>query len=135
MKLHFFVVIVLSLAAPQATLLGVIVPAELTLTVGEGTLLKSSSEASEWTSIDPAVAVVYRNGFVVALKPGQAVVRAGAGAGGDVCRVRVITGDEAVVPLSKIQQFKDNREFVVNGRKCVGSELNGKVLGEKRDNR
>src|SRR5687768_7361548 len=114
-------------------------PAEVKLAVGEGRLLKSlaaspglaSGATTEWRSSDPSVANVYKNGFVVALKPGQATVRLG----NDVCRVRVITGDEKIVPLSSIQQFKDNREFVVNGRKCVGSELNGKVLGEKRDNR
>ena len=121
-----------------ATARGAIEPAELKLAVGEGRLLKSSATtaaaAAQWSSTDPAVAAVYKNGFVVALKPGQATVRAGAG-GNDVCRVHVITGDEKIVPLSSIQQFKDNREFVTNGRKCVGSELNGKVLGEKRENR
>jgi hypothetical protein len=47
--------------------------------------------------------------------------------------VHVTSDDESIKPLSSIQQFKDNREFVAaDGRKCVGSELNGKVLGEKR---
>jgi hypothetical protein len=122
-----------------AALHAAIEPAELKLAVGEGRLLKStatppglaSGATKEWTSSEPSVAVVYSNGFVVALKPGPATIRLG----NDVCRVRVISGDEKIVPLSSIQQFKENREFVANGRKCVGSELNGKVLGEKRPNR
>ena len=118
-------------ATTQAPAFAAIEPAELKLAVGEGKLLKSSSAASPWTSTDPAVAAVYSNGFVVALKPGPAAI----GNGKDVCRVRVIADDESIRPLSSIQQFKDNREIVVKGRKCVGSELNGKVLGEERDNR
>ncbi|MEA2736378.1 MAG: hypothetical protein QOE14_2829, partial [Humisphaera sp.] len=112
-------------------------PAELKLAVGQGKKLTtdasgaSSSAAIKWTSTEPAVAIVYPNGFVIALKPGQAAIRAGA----DVCRVRVVADDETIVPLSAIQQFKDNREFTVKGRKSVGCELNGKVLGEKRPNR
>jgi hypothetical protein len=125
-------------AAPPPTEIGAepaAAPGELKLAVGEGKLLKFARGVPvEWQSSAPATAAVYANGFVVALKPGQAVIRAGAGA--DVARVRVVNGDETIIPLSKIQQFKDNREFVAaNGRKCVGSELNGKVLGEKRPNR
>ena len=108
---------------------------ELKLAVGEGKQLKLAANVpAEWESSMPAVAAVYANGFVVALKPGQAVIRGGPGA--DVARVHVISGDETLVPLAKIQQFKDNREFVAaDGRKCIGSELNGKVAGEKRPNR
>ena len=125
-------------AAPPPTELGAEpapTPGELKLAVGEGKLLKiPSGVPAEWESTAPAIATVYANGFVVALKPGQAVIRAGAGV--DVVRVRVVTADEAMIPLAKIQQFKDNREFVAaDGRKCVGSELNGKVAGEKRPNR
>jgi hypothetical protein len=108
---------------------------EMKLAVGEGKQLKFAANVPvEWESSVPAVAAVYANGFVIALKPGQAVIRAAAGA--DVARVRVVTGDETMQSLAKIQQFKDNREFVAaDGRKCVGSELNGKVAGEKRPNR
>ena len=107
---------------------------ELKLAVGEGKQLKFAANVPvEWESSMPAVAAVYANGFVIALRPGQAVI---CGSGADVARVRVVNGDETLIPLSKIQQFKDNREFVAaDGRKCVGSELNGKVAGEKRPNR
>jgi hypothetical protein len=108
-------------------------PNELKLAVGEGTKLKATGDAtSAWTSSDPAVATVYSNGIVVALKPGTASIKIG----NDVCRVQVTNEDTRIRPLSSIQQFKDNREFVAaDGRKCVGSGLNGKVLGEKRANR
>ena len=107
---------------------------EVRLAVGEGKMLKLGANLpAEWESSMPAVATVYANGFVVGLKPGQAVIR---GSGADVARVNVMGGNDALVPLAKIQQFKDNREFVAaDGRKCVGSELNGKVAGEKRANR
>src|SRR4051812_32778777 len=32
---------------------------------------------------------------------------------------------EKLVDPATLQQFDDNRVFVINGRKCVGSELNG----------
>ena len=130
------VAIVLSCASVAAA--ASIDPAALKLAVGEGKKLRSTSAPAPWTSSDPFVAAVYSNGFVVALKPGEASIRAGGGGGGngnDACRVRVLNPDEAVIPLAAIKQYKDNREFNASGRKCIGSELNGKVLGEKRGNR
>src|SRR4051812_36949623 len=41
---------------------------------------------------------------------------------------------EALVDPSTLKQFDDNRVFVVNGRKCVGSELNGQ-RNEDKDER
>src|SRR5829696_6281785 len=115
MKLRSFALILLLATACTAA---AVEPAELKLTVGEGQKLKvDGASAPQWVCTDPAVAAVYANGFVVALKPGQAAVKLGD----DVCRVRVTTEDDRVRPLSSIQQFKDNREFVANGRKCVGS--------------
>src|SRR5215212_6871148 len=71
-------------AAPPPTEIGAeptAAPGELKLGVGEGKLLKFGSGVPvEWESSAPATAAVYANGFVVALKPGQAVIRAGAGA-------------------------------------------------------
>jgi hypothetical protein len=83
--------------------------------------------------VQPAVANVYANGFVLALKPGEAVIR---GSGANVARVHVVSGDEDHYSALKNPAVQANREFVAAvGRKCVGSELNGKVLGEERPNR
>jgi len=90
--------------------------------------------AVRWSSTDQKVAQVYQNGYVVALHPGKAMIKALAETGGAeaMCVVTVIEPDEPLVDPATLQQYDDNRVFHVNGGKCVGSELNGqRAVGEE----
>jgi len=80
-----------------------------------------------WESSAPQIAQVFQNGFVVGLKPGQAQVRARK-AGTDEaaeCLVTVEDARQSLVDPATLKQYPDNRKFMVSGRKCYGSELNG----------
>jgi hypothetical protein len=117
-------------------------PRELRLTVGEGHWLTHRAGAeqqmsSRWSSSNAGVAAVYSNGFVIGLTPGATVVRlmTPGTRPAAVYRVEVVAGTDAASTLSSIQEFEDDREFVVKGRRCVGSELNGRMRGAKHENR
>ena len=103
-------------------------PSKLTtLDVGDATKLNVAGANLE--SSDPKVAAVYANGFIVALKPGQAIVRAGTDV---ICRVKVIDGQERMVNPATLEQYPDNRKFKVGDRKCVGTVLNGHMVGNEQ---
>src|SRR2546423_1692387 len=99
-------------------------PSQVSLEVGGAAKLQlSGGNAGEprWTSSDPRIVEVFSNGYVIGLRAGSARVDA-AGAHGDV----TITQPRiALVDPSTLKQYPDNRVFEIDGRKCVGSELNG----------
>jgi hypothetical protein len=114
-------------------------PASLQLAIGEGQRLETAGAAAgvvRWESSEPNVVIAFQNGIVVGLRPGSAIVRAmDAGGNKGDCEVKVVANEQKTVPIASIKQFPDNREFVAKDRKCIGSELNGKVLGKRRPNR
>jgi hypothetical protein len=107
---------------------GVLAGEKFDLGIGEARRLTAPAAAA-WASSDPAVATVYANGFVVGLKEGRTIVSPGD------WQVRVIPPPKEAGNATSLKQFPDDRQFLVDGRKCFGSELNGKMTGEKLDNR
>ena len=96
-----------------------------------------------FTSSNPKIALAYPNGYIIALAPGNATITvragagagsgAGAGAGGSAtCTVHVTTDDEDLIDPSTLQQYPDNRVFTVGERKCVGTILNGHMVGNEQ---
>jgi hypothetical protein len=85
-----------------------------------------SKPSDVWSSSNPAVAEVFSNGFVIALRKGQANITVQRSGERPVeCAVSVHHEQPAMLDPQKLEQYEDNRVFRVNGRKCVGSELNG----------
>jgi hypothetical protein len=100
------------------------------LTVEVGRIARLSpgraGDDAEWTSSERSVAEVYDNGLVVALRPGTAWIRAVQPGGPPAqCIVNVVGFDRFMMNPVGLRQYPDDRRFEVNGRKCVGSELNG----------
>jgi hypothetical protein len=105
---------------------------ELRLALGEAIRLKPVGGSGEALgSSEPSVAAVYSNGMIVALQPGEAQVHSGS----EISIVRVVSSTESFTPLPHITQFEDHRELDIRGRRCVGTELNGRILGDKQGNR
>ena len=100
----------------------------LALDVGEAEQLHASgtTDGATWASSDPAVAQVYANGFVLALKQGATkVALARPGEPPAVCQVSVVPSRRPIVNPATLKQYPDDRRFEVDGRRCYGSELNG----------
>jgi hypothetical protein len=99
----------------------------MSLEVGAATRLEpakgiGAAAAGSWSSSDPHVAQVFQNGYVVALRPGAARVRAGE----RQWNVNVAAPPpQQLVDPKTLRQYDDNRHFDVDGRRCYGSELNG----------
>ena len=102
------------------------------LDIGEAKKLTTITATGAWTSSDDSIAKVYGEGWVVALKLGDATI---ARNGKLVAKIQVIDSADKVIQPATLKQFPDNRVFTVNGRKCVGTELNGKMEGKSLDNR
>ncbi len=98
------------------------------LGVGEAKKLKSAGR--DWSSSDKSIATVYKNGWVIALKPGDATISAGGDA---IAHIHVVTLNEQMVSSRRRpSQYPDNRSSFTCRRKrgkCVGSELNSKIEG------
>src|SRR4051794_373323 len=92
-----------------------------------------------WTSSDPAIAAVYRNGYVVALRPGSAKISVAAAASSaeapQQCAVTVTEPRAPLVNPATLKQYPDSRRFEVDGRKCYGSELNGQRADDPDEHR
>ena len=108
-----------------------LVPASLVLDVGEAKKLelKNGAAGAKFESGDSKVAIVYSNGWVIGLSPGQTAINAG----GASCKVRVADSQERMVSAATIQQYPDNRTFKVGQRKCVGTFLNGHMVGNEQE--
>ncbi len=104
--------------------------ARLALKTGEATGLL-------WQSTAPQVAEVFQNGFVVGLTPGQSRVTARNSATGEMaeCAVTVKSARQSIINPATLKQFPDSRPFVVDGRKCYGSELNGQRASDPDEQR
>ena len=114
--------------------------AELSLAIGSAERLPSAQdEPARWESSDAKVAAAYGNGTVVGLSPGVTTVRAvPAGAGGPAREfaVTVTAPGDDVRDVASIRQFPDDRSFTTEGgRRCVGTELNGQLVGNVQEPR
>jgi hypothetical protein len=100
-----------------------------TITLPVGHAQRLTAESGHFTCSDPKVAEVLDNGYVIALAPGTAQVRAGK-------EEWTLTATAAKVEtrdLSSIKQYADDRKFTVDGVLCYGCELNSRaVVGEDR---
>jgi hypothetical protein len=105
----------------------------LSLTVGSAERVPPpAASGARWTSSDADIVTVYGDSFVVALKPGRATIRAGS-AERDVV---VTLAEEQVGDPASLKQFADDRAFTTaDGRKCVGTELNGQLIGNVQEPR
>lgn len=106
----------------------------LELTIGAFHRLQPSQNAPalKYSSSDERVAAVYSNGYVIALSPGTAVINAAASDGaGAKCKVTVESDQTKLIDPSTLQQYPDNRVFKVGNRKCVGTVLNGHMVGNE----
>jgi hypothetical protein len=102
-------------------------PAPITLQVGAATHLGDGSKTN-WTSSDEKVVKVYANGIAVALTAGQAVVQSAQPAKN--YRITVAPQGSQLVDPATLEQHPDNKVFFTSdGRKCVGTVLNGFMLG------
>ncbi len=107
----------------------------LTLSVGDFHKLKPSAEAStlKFTSADPKIAVVYANGYIIALAPGNTNIIVSPPSGQDAsCNVRVTSNDDDLIDPATLKQYPDDRIFMVGERKCVGTVLNGHMVGNEQ---
>jgi Bacterial Ig-like domain (group 2) len=112
----------------------------LDLQVGSTAQLQVSAAKAgdnQWESSAPQIAQVFRNGFVVGLRPGKTQVRAleTASNKSSVCVVTVEPAIQRLVDPATLKQFPDDREFMINGRKCYGSELNGQRASDPDERR
>jgi len=127
-----FVLLIVALvsmsAAPAAK--PTLAPASLVLDVGEAKKLelRGAGADAKWETSDPQLAAVYSNGWLIALKPGDVVVNAG----GASSKVRVVDSADRLVNPATIQQYPDNRTFKVGERKCIGTFLNGHMVGNEQ---
>lgn len=99
-----------------------------TLNVGDVQQLEvgGGDGAIRWQSSDPRIAVVYGNGYVAGLRVGTVKISAGGTKNSaQAFRVEVRADPPNLIDPATLKQFDDNRVFRVNGRKCVGSQLNG----------
>ena len=133
MKQAVFGTILLMLCCAWAPAKLALDPATLTLPVGGAMQLKVNRDNArelKWTSENVKAAGVYVNGFVVGLTPGEAIVHVSAPDGEEAaCRVKVTSGESELVNPATLQQYSDNRVFYVGKSKCVGSVLNGHMVG------
>jgi hypothetical protein len=105
------------------------------ITVGAGAVAKlevtagGDAKGLQWTTSNPKVVQVYANGTVVGIAAGEAVITVAepgqSSSSGAKCEVTVQHTAPPMIDVSQIKQYPDNRVFRVDGRKCVGSELNG----------
>jgi hypothetical protein len=105
------------------------------ITVGAGAVAKlevtagGDAKSLQWTTSNPRVAQVYANGTVVGIAPGEVTIIVAepgqSSSSGARCDVTVQHTAPPMIDVSQIKQYPDNRVFRVDGRKCVGSELNG----------
>lgn len=97
------------------------------LKVGAAQQLGDGGKA-DWASSDQTIVKVYSDGIAIALAPGEAIIR-----GGHPIKDFHITVDAQDAKLfdpSTLEQYPDNRTFkTADGRKCVGTVLNGFMLG------
>jgi hypothetical protein len=110
----------------------------LSLSVGDFYKLKPSADAStlKFTSADPKIAVVYANGYVIALVPGNTTITASPEGGqAAICNVRVTSNDDDLIDPATLKQYPDDRVFMVGERKCVGTVLNGHMVGNEQNPR
>ncbi len=115
----------------------VFTPAKVAMALGDGIKLKPGGSLkgttnASWTSSDPAVVEVLKNGWIIALKTGSATVRVSDGAGSQECPILVTNAAVKVREPKSIKEFPDERSFELDGRLCYGSELCGHVLGVPR---
>jgi hypothetical protein len=82
-----------------------------------------------WTSTDPLIAAVYGKGYVCGIHPGMTTISAGNA----VYAVTVTEPREPIVTAASLKQYRDNRKFKINGRKCYGSELNGQRVSVAKE--
>jgi hypothetical protein len=102
-------------------------PAPISMQVGAAIHLGDGSKTT-WASSDEKIVKVYANGMAVALTPGQAVVRSARPAK-DYPITVAPQGSQLVDPAT-LEQHADNKVFYTpDGRKCVGTVLNGFMLG------
>lgn len=99
-------------------------------------LADAAAVNGRWESSDPTTVAVYHGGYAAGLKVGQAKVRTKK-ADGSVgeCAVTVTKAVYPVTTADKLQQFEDSRRFMVDGRKCYGSELNGQRASNPADHK
>src|SRR5437016_6875975 len=129
------VALMLCLVSTQAGAELVLRKTSLSLEVGGAeqlNLSKGERGNLKWSSSDTKIAQVYENGFVIGLRVGLAKVTARQGDQSADCVVNIGESNPPLSDPAKIQQYADNRVFFVNGRKCVGSELNGQRAVEPR---
>jgi hypothetical protein len=104
----------------------------ITLQVGAATHLGDGSKTT-WASSDEKVVKVYANGMAVALTAGQAIVQSAQPAK-DYPITVAPQGSQLVDPAT-LEQHPDNKVFLTSdGRKCVGTVLNGFMLGNDDQN-
>lgn len=105
----------------------------ISLPVGDARQLKptiTAGSATDWISSNPAVAKVYANGFVIAMKPGDMKVSHGPA---ETYAVNVAEPSDKLADPAQFKQYPDNREFTdTRGRRCVGTELNAHLAGPER---
>jgi hypothetical protein len=121
--------VILLLAAWPATARLALDRTSLTLEAGDAARLHATGAgALHWESSAPNLVEVFQNGFVIGLAPGRARIMVRASGADDTaeCLVTVQSVQPpALVQPETLQQYPDSRKFVLRGRKCFGSELNG----------
>ena len=105
----------------------------LTVEVGAAARLtpgRATPNAMAWTSSAREVAVVDEGGLLLGLRPGTTWIQGSwQGRPATQCLVAVVGSRVPFANPAALRQYADNRRFELNGRVCVGSELNGQRAG------
>jgi hypothetical protein len=112
----------------------------VSLEAGTATRLQgpaADDTVAAWSSSDPRVAQVFKNGYVVGLRTGTARVSLARGA--ESPRHWTVSvappQPQKLVDPKTLRQYDDNRRFDVDGRRCYGSELNGSRYTDAEEHR
>lgn len=101
-------------------------PASLRLSIGSAYRLPVTEKTVRVESADPRVVEAFDDGFIIALAVGEARLRTILpSSDGSEWDVTVNEPDVPIVDPAMLKQFPDDRRFVIDGRVCFGSELNG----------
>lgn len=96
------------------------------LSVGSAYRLPVTKHIARLESTNSNTVEAFNNGYLIGLQAGEARIRTIQSDGStSECQVSVREPDEPMVDPATLKQFPDDRRFVIDGRVCYGSELNG----------